>query len=305
MESDKKGKMLNLKKTTHCSFFVTLILLFAILSSGCARNAVNEAKKLVKNRKFNEAVLILKQDNSPPALFLLGKIQLRLNHPIEAFRAFNKTVEKSPSYEKVVITQLLRFARSMDKKGKDYLASKAYKKVLSLNENIDLGMGYKTLGKWYYNREEYEKSVPLLQKALYVSPQNDEIRLMLVRANMKIDRFEDALNITIDGMKISNNWEFRYMEGKLGYILGERYYKDGKYDDALLMLSKTIAIGLPEVLKDNAYFIIGKIHLDRKDYKEAQACFNKVIELNPFTKGKIVREANERLNTLKKMEEKH
>jgi len=267
------------------------------------RNAVDEAKELVKNRKFNEAILILKQDNSPSALFLLGQIQLRLNHPINAFKSFDKAMRESPQYKKDIIARLLNFAHTMDERGKDYLASRAYEKVLSFDENVDLGMGYKTLGEWYYNKEEYEEAIPLLQKALFVSPQNDDIRLMLIRANMKIDNMKDALNITKEGMKISNDWQFRYMDGKLGYILGEKYYKDGKYNDALLMLSKTIATGLPEVLKDDAYFLMGKIHFNKKDYKEAEACFKKVVELNPFTKGKIVRETQERLNVLKEMEE--
>jgi len=293
--------MSKLKETTKYTSF-TVILLLATLFLSCARNAVDEAKELVKNRKFNEAILILKQDNSPSALFLLGQIQLRLNHPINAFKSFDRAVRKSPQYKKLVITRLLNFAHAMDERGKDYLASRAYEKVLSFDENVDLGMGYKTLGEWYYNKEEYEEAIPLLQKALFVSPQNDDIRLMLIRANMKIDNMKDALNITKEGMKISNNWQFRYMEGKLGYILGEKYYKEGKYNDALLMLSKTIATGLPEVLKDDAYFLMGKIHFNKKDYKEAEACFKKVVELNPFTKGKIVRETQERLNVLKEME---
>ena len=294
--------MSKLKETTKYTSF-TVILLLATLFLSCVRNAVDEAKELVKNRKFNEAILILKQDNSPSALFLLGQIQLRLNHPINAFKSFDKAMRESPQYKKLIIARLLNFAHTMDERGKDYLASRAYEKVLSFDENVDLGMGYKTLGEWYYNKEEYEEAIPLLQKALFVSPQNDDIRLMLIRANMKIDNMKDALNITKEGMKISNDWQFRYMDGKLGYILGEKYYKDGKYNDALLMLSKTIATGLPEVLKDDAYFLMGKIHFNKKDYKEAEACFKKVVELNPFTKGKIVRETQERLNVLKEMEE--
>jgi len=283
----------------------TLLSLFFIIFSGCSRNAaVNEAKELVKKRKFNEATLVLKQDNSPPALLLLGKIQLKLNHPIEAFKSFGKAVKKSPAYKKAVISELLKFAHLMDKANKTYLASRAYEKILNLNENMDLGRGYQTLGTWYYNKEEYEKSIPLLQKALYVSSQNDELRLMLIKANMKTNKFEDALNITEEGMKISKNWEYRYIKGKLGYIIGEKYYQDGKYNKSLLMLSKTIAMGLPEVLKDDAYFLMGNIYFNKKNYKEAKACFEKVIALNPFTKAKIVREAQERLNILKKMEEK-
>ncbi len=297
----RMGEMSKLEKA-NIYIFANVILLFAILSSGCGRNAVKEAKELVKNRKFNEAILILKQDNSPTALFLLGKIQLRLNQPINAFKSFDKAVRESPQYKKLVVAQLLNFAHSMDEGGKDYLASKAYEKILSLDENLDLGMGYKTLGEWYYNKEEYEKAIPLLQKALFVSQKNDDIRLMLIRANMKMGNMKDALNIAEEGMRISNNWQFRYLVGNLGYILGKMYYKDEKYNDALLMLSKTIAIGLPEVLKDDAYFLMGKIHFNEKDYKEAEACFKKVIELNPFTKGKIVREAQERLNVLKEME---
>jgi len=279
----------------------TLYLAVLLLGGACARNAVDEAKRLINNREFNKAILILKQDNSPAALFLLGKIQLRLNYPIDAFKSFDKVVKGPPLYKKDVLTQLLRFAYAMDKNGKDYLASRAYEKVLSLNENIDLGMGYKTLGKWYYNKEEYEKAIPLFQKALFVPPKDDNIRLMLIKANMKIGNMEDAMNITEEGMKISNNWQFRYMDGKLGYILGEKYYKDEKYDNALLMLSKTITIGLPEVVQDDAYFLIGKIYFNEKNYKEAEACLKKVLELNPFTKGKIVREAEERLKVLKEM----
>ena len=64
-----------------------------------------------------------------------------------------------------------------------------------------------------------------------------------------------------------------------GYLDGIEYYKAGQYDDALIILEKTINDAATDKAMANYY--LGQVKLQQKDNSAARACFDAGIAANP------------------------
>ena len=104
-----------------------------------------------------------------------------------------------------------------------------------------------------------------------------------------------------NGEAINPNWELKYELGKVSFHLGKKLFKEGNYVMAEKFLKETISIGLPEVLIDDAYFLLGDIAFSKNDTKQAEIYYRKVIEMNRFSSNAIVRKAQKRIELCNRM----
>jgi tetratricopeptide (TPR) repeat protein len=60
-----------------------------------------------------------------------------------------------------------------------------------------------------------------------------------------------------------------------------------------------ISMQEPKSLLDDAYFFVGEIYLKRNNLDKALEAYKKVLRLNPYEKGEVVRKAKERIKEIK------
>ncbi|RKZ23965.1 hypothetical protein DRQ20_07520 [bacterium] len=278
------------------------ILLLLILA-GCTGDVEKKALLLLQKNRPMEAILLLEGSDSPKALWLRAKIYFKIDHPTDALKALKKLIKKDPSYKGKVVSLLYEEAEKLRRRGRKEASCRLFSEILSLDPTHDLGKNFIYLASWYYDREKYDMAIPLFEKGLYIEPENVDARVKLAYAYWRLGKKEEALHVVESGITRKMEWQLLYLKGKFSFEIAMDLIKEGKGEDAMIYLQKTIATGLPEVYQDDAFFYLGEIYLSKGKYKEAKVCMRKVIELNPFTRGrKIVREAEKVLETIEKME---
>ena len=71
------------------------------------------------------------------------------------------------------------------------------------------------------------------------------------------------------------------------------------YDSAQVLFELITAHNDPKSLLDDAYFYLGEIYLKRGEFKAALEAYKKVLRLNPYEKGEIIKVTKERIKEVK------
>lgn len=255
--------------------------------------------------KTTQALILLKNSEIPREIFLEGEIYLRLNDPRRAINSFERLINEAPDWKDKVLKKLDIAGEKAMRSGMDYTAVMIYRKIKEFNPDYQLGEKNFLLGDWYFDLRNYEKSIEYYEKGLSVDSLNKEARFKLAQCYLHRDNLISAYEVLKRGIELGDYWRFKYWLGKTSYRLAEKRFSSGNYTSTELYLGEIISLGIPKVLVDDAYFLLGEIRLSQERYSEAKSCYRKVLQINKFAKPKIVRDARERLEIVKNMEEKN
>ena len=253
--------------------------------------------------KTTQALLLLKNSNIPRELYLEGVIYLSLNDPRNAIKSFDSLLDIDPGWKKNVIADLEEAADNAISRGMDFTAKLMLEKILEYNDEFELGVRNYFLGDWYFDSREYDKAINFYEAGINYDSLNLDARFKLAQCYIYEDELLSAFQHLKKGVEIHKHWRFRYWLGKVSFMLAKERFEEGNYSSSELYLAQVISIGLPKVLVDDAYFLLGDIRLGQEEYKEAETCYKKVLLINQFAKPKIVKDAEERLRIIKNMEE--
>ncbi|RMF93340.1 MAG: tetratricopeptide repeat protein [Candidatus Schekmanbacteria bacterium] len=159
-----------------------------------------------------------------------------------------------------------------------------------------IGEAYFSKSERYSMKKEWEKSIPLLKKALSFSPNNAKFRYALALSYFKTGNFKDsikqcnkALSLTPYVSDINRLLGYAYNE------LGNVYFAKKKYSKALNEYNKVIEISLARMqLKlrphevgilvnelANAYYNRGNLYKLIGDYIKAKEDYEEALHYNP------------------------
>lgn len=282
-----------------------MILPVFFLFAGCHKKS-NYEKALVYYRtmKSTKALLLLKNSEVPKEAFLEGKIYIRLNDPRRAIKAFDRLLSIDSLWKDRVVDELKKEVDKAIIKDRDFTANLMLNKILEIKPDFELKSGNFFLGDWNFDSRNYERAVDFYTAGLEYDSTNMNARFKLSQCYIHLDDLMKAYQTVKKGIEIHQHWRFRYWMGKISYMLAEKRLDVGNYSSAELYLGKVISLGLPEVLVDDAYFLLGDIRFAQERYNEAKSCYKKVLRINRFAKPQIVVEARERLKMIQSMEVK-
>jgi tetratricopeptide (TPR) repeat protein len=290
---------------------ITALFILPLLISGCRRESnYIKASEYYHSLRPTRALILLENSTIPKEIYLQAEIYLNLNDPRRALKSFDKLIDIDPQWKTKVLKRLLQEGNDASKKRKDFTAVTIYSKILEFEPDFDLREKNILMGNWFFDSREYEKSIDFYIKGIKYDPNNANLRLKLAQCYININDLVSAYDVLKEATKeltnwrLTSNWRLTYWLGKISFKLAEKRLEEGNYDSAELYLQELISLGTPEVLIDDAYFLMGDIKLSQEKYKEAVYCYNKVLDLNKFAKPKIRREAEEALQIIKNMEEK-
>ncbi|MEO0292946.1 MAG: tetratricopeptide repeat protein [candidate division WOR-3 bacterium] len=227
-----------------------------------------------------------------------------MNAPRRALKCFDKLIAKDPKWKPKVLEKLIEEAEKSAKKRKTFTAVMIYSKILEIDPGYDLKDKNILMGDWFFDSREYEKSINFYIKGLEYDNKNGDVRLKLAQSYISMDDLVSAYEVLKEAIKEYSNWRLRYWLGKISFKLGEKRFEEGNYESAELYLREVISLGIPEILVDDAYFLLGDIKFSQEQYEEAKECYHKVLEINKLAKPRIRKEAEEILEIIKNMEEK-
>jgi tetratricopeptide (TPR) repeat protein len=288
-----------LKKYKHYLFFIFFLLIIS-----CERQSnYNKAFEYYHSLRPTRALILLENSNIPKEIYLQGEIYINLNDPRRALKSFERLINTDPRWKTKVLKTLLQAGNEASEKGKDFMAVMIYSKILEFEPEFDLQEKNILMGNWFFDSRDYEQSIDYYIKGLKYDTRNEDLRLKLAQCYINTKDLVSAYDVLKEAIKELPSWRLRYWLGKTSFNLAEQRIKEGNYDSAELYLKELISLGMPKVLIDDAYFLMGDIKLSQEKYADAANYYNKVLDLNKFAKPKIRREAEEALEIIKNMED--
>ena len=129
-----------------------------------------------------------------------------------------------------------------------------------------------SIGKSYFEKEEYKEAIKVLLELVKLNPNNEEGLGILGASYFHNGQCEEAIKILLELLELNpNNYD-------VWASLGVSYFGNGDYDKAIEYLLKAIELNPND---DNNYYWLGRSHYYNEKYKEAIQSFLKAIELNP------------------------
>ncbi|RLD16197.1 hypothetical protein DRI50_02455 [candidate division KSB1 bacterium] len=136
------------------------------------------------------------------------------------------------------------------------------------------------IGKAYYQMGDYLKAertlTQFLQKYLR-SEHIPEAKLWLARIYIAQDRKDEALGIlnTLLSEKLPRN-----LAARAFYILGELYYEQEDYPNAIKYLEQCVRVTHDDGMKGDALYMMGEAYYSLEDYNNSMASFLKLSKLD-------------------------
>ncbi len=288
-----------LKKYKIYLFFISLLLI-----TSCRRES-NYAKafEYYHSLRPTRALILLENSQNPKEIYLQGEIYLNLNDPRRALKSFDRLIDTDPRWKAKTLKKLLQAGNEAAEKGKDFTAVTIYLKILEFEPDFDMEEKNILMGNWFFDSRDYQQSIDYYIKGMKYKSLDSDLRLKLAQCYINTDDLVSAYDVLKEATKELSSWRLRYWLGKTSFKLAEKRIKEGNYDSAELYLKELITLGMPKVLIDDAYFLLGDIKLSQEEYTDASGYYDKVLELNKFAKPKIRREAEEALEIIKNMED--
>jgi len=203
--------------------------------------AINIYKQMAKikiiNKSFNEAIDLINMakninDKDTELYFLTAGIKLKINKNIEAIDDYLKIIEIDPY-------------------------------------NID---AYLKLSCTYNDKQDYNKAVDTLHKALILNKQKDRVYQNLGISHYNLKNYEDAINYFNKSIELNNT------DYKSYYYTGLCYKEKDNLKSAIDLLNKSIELS-PDFY--DAYFELGKAYFINKKYSKAKSSFNFILKNKP------------------------
>ena len=161
-------------------------------------------------------------------------------------------------------------------------AEKLFKKVLLLNPNDDKVLYY-TAVNYIYNfrgNEKYNEALKLIKKAIELNANDSAYWHLLGYINLENKNYYAAIECGKKAVKLNKSYVVdgsNYMEYYLT-VIGESYFKLGKYDEAINIFKEIIKLPRHD---ESDFMYLGLSYFEKKEYDKAIENYEKVLEIHP------------------------
>ena len=282
-------------------------LLLILVLIGCSNKAerIDNARKYIKVWNYDRAlteIISYRNAKDPEIQYLLGYCYLKKNEFGEALIYFEKSLKINEVYKDSIILIYNNLAKNALKISEPERALFFYEEIAKLVPAYEQASNLSLIGDLHFESGNYPASIQAYIKALAIdstSKQSRRIRQRLVQALFECNRLYEALDIAqvqYENLKTAANL---LQLNEIRFTLGNALFNEGLLDSAEVFFELIISIQEPKSLLDDTYFLIGEIYLKRNNLDKALEAYKKVLRLNPYEKGEVVKKAKERIKEIK------
>ncbi|WP_146164998.1 tetratricopeptide repeat protein, partial [Brachyspira hampsonii] len=161
-------------------------------------------------------------------------------------------------------------------------AEKLFKKVLLINPNDDKTLYYTAINYIYNFRgnEKYNEALKLIKKAIELNENDSAYWHLLGYINRENKNYYAAIEYAEKAVKLNKSYvvdDGNYMEYYLT-VIGESYFKLGKYDKAIEVFKEIIKLPRHD---QSDFMYLGLSYFEKKEYDKAIENYEKVLEIHP------------------------
>ncbi|AEM22443.1 TPR domain-containing protein [Brachyspira intermedia PWS/A] len=161
-------------------------------------------------------------------------------------------------------------------------AEKQFRKALLINPNDDKALYYTAVNYLYNFRgnEKYNEALKLIKKAIELNANDSAYWHLLGYINRENKNYYAAIEYSEKAVKLNKSYvvdDGNYMEYYLT-VIGESYFKLGKYDEAIKVFKEIIKLPRHD---QSDFMYLGLSYFAKKEYDKAIENYEKVLEIHP------------------------
>ena len=283
------------------TFMLTLML------TSCSNKAerIANARKYIKTWNYDRAlteIISYRKAKDAEIQYLLGYCYLKKNEFGEAAIYFQKSLVNSEFFKDSVIALYNGLSMNAIKIKEPQRALFFYGEIAKLVPTYEQASNLFLIGDLNFNNGNYPASIQAYTKALAIdsiSKQARRVKQKLVKALFESNSFYKALPLAQEQYEKLKTAANLLQLSEIHFALGHNLLNEGLLDSAQVFFELIISMQEPKSLLDDAYFFVGEIYLKRNNLDKALEAYKKVLRLNPYEKGEVVRKAKERIKEIK------
>ncbi len=283
------------------------IYLIIFLFIFCSQKEVHitNARKFINQFNYDRAlmeILNYREIKDSEIQYLLGYCYLKKNEYEEAKKYFNQSLKIDSLFKDSIIQIYSMLAKNALKISDLEKAVSLYQDLANLIPDYNQANNLFIVGDLNFEQGNYISALGAYRKALAIDSNSSTARASikkLIKCFIECDSLESALNLAEQEYKRSKVAENILQLGEIKYRIGERLFNHGLLDSAGIVFSAVIALQEPKSLLDETYFYLGEIQYAQDSLSAALELYKKVLRLNPYQKGEIVKRAQERIKEIR------
>jgi len=286
-------------------FIANLLLIMSCVACAQKKERISNARKFINEWNYERAlteIIAYREDKNPEIQYLLGYCYLRKNECDEAAAYFKKSLSSSKSFKDSITSIYNILAQNALKANDPNRALSLYQDLAKLVPEYNQASNLFIMGDLNFEQGNYLLAIAAYVQALAIDSTSSRakgIRPKLIKALMESDSFDVALRLAqreYERLKIAENL---MLLSEVKFTLAGHLFNEGLLDSAQFFYKDLIMQQEPKSLLDDAYFYLGEIYFRRDSFKLALEAYKKVLRLNPYQKGELVKKTQDRINEIK------
>jgi tetratricopeptide (TPR) repeat protein len=281
--------------------------MLTLMLTSCSNKAerIANARKYIKTWNYDRAlteIISYRKAKDAEIQYLLGYCYLKKNEFGEAAIYFQKSLVNSEFFRDSVIALYNGLSRNAIKIKEPQRALFFYGEIAKLVPTYEQTSNLFLIGDLNFDNGNYPASIQAYTKALAIdsiSKQARRVKQKLVKALFESNSFYEALLLAQEQYEKLKTAANLLQLSEIHFALGHSLLNEGLLDSAEVFFELIISMQEPKSLLDDAYFFVGEIYLKRNNLDKALEAYKKVLRLNPYEKGEVVRKAKERIKEIK------
>lgn len=286
---------------------ILLTFMLTLMLASCSNKAerIANARKYIKTWNYDRAlteIISYRKAKDAEIQYLLGYCYLKKNEFGEAAIYFQKSLVNSEFFKDSVIALYNGLSRNAIKIKEPQRALFFYGEIAKLVPTYEQTSNLFLIGDLNFDNGNYPASIQAYTKALAIdsiSKQARRVKQKLVKALFESNSFYKALLLAQEQYEKLKTAANLLQLSEIHFALGYNLLNEGLLDSAEVFFELIISMQEPKSLLDDSYFFVGEIYLKRNNLDKALEAYKKVLRLNPYEKGEVVRKAKERIKEIK------
>jgi tetratricopeptide (TPR) repeat protein len=297
-----------LKSLRRGVVLITLVCVVSILLGiACTnkKNRVTNARQFIREWNYDRAlteIISFREDKDPEVQYLLGYCYLRKNEFDEAAHYFENSLETSDMFKDSILNLYSILAQNAVKIDEPMRALFFYQEMAKLVPEYEQASNLFLIGDINFEQGKFSLAAEAYMRALEIdstSSQAKEARPKLIRALMESNKLDRALHLAeIEYEKLKTAANLLQLS-EVRFMLGKKLFEAELLDSAMMYFGEIVASQEPKSLLDDAYFYLGEIYAKKNMLQSALESYQKVLRLNPYETGDIIKQTKKRIREIK------
>lgn len=291
---------------TFCFRFTPLIFaLFLITACNRREEHVRAARNFISQWNYDRAlteIIQYRTKRDAEIQYLLGICYLRKNEYREALNYFRSSLAAESSYADSIVRIYSLLAKNAMAINDLTLALQHYHDLGRLVPRNDQSNNLFLIGDINFDQQNFVAAVEAYRRGLELDSSSRRaraIRSKLIKALVNCDRLDSALSLAEQDYQRLRIAENLLTMSEIKFEIGQRLFAAADFDSAQMYFQSIVNQQEPKSLLDDSYYYLGEIYYHQDSLAAALLAYQRVLKLNPYQKGEIVKKSQDRILEIK------